>query len=188
MIATANCGRRNRGDERLNLGSVIKVITSIAEQTNLLALHATIEAARAGEAGKGFAAVANEVNELAAEIGRNVEDAARGSSEIAGNIGGVAAAAQSTFEGVQHAQQVARELANMASDLRSLVGRFKLSDSARNTPIAAAFPAPPSSEGRVTAGAITACGPASVRRAACCRVTRDRRARKTVARCSRLGH
>ena len=38
----------------MEIGKVIKVITSIAQQTNLLALNATIEAARAGEAGKGL--------------------------------------------------------------------------------------------------------------------------------------
>lgn len=53
------------GDSSLDIGNVIKVISSIAQQTNLLALNATIEAARAGDAGKGFAVVANEVKELA---------------------------------------------------------------------------------------------------------------------------
>ena len=71
---SANSTIGELGDASVEIGKVIKVITSIAQQTNLLALNATIEAARAGEAGKGFAVVANEVKELAKQTAQATED------------------------------------------------------------------------------------------------------------------
>lgn len=77
VAGSANLTVGKLGESSVEIGNVVKVITSIAQQTNLLALNATIEAARAGEAGKGFAVVANEVKELAKETAKATEDISR---------------------------------------------------------------------------------------------------------------
>ncbi|WP_018683739.1 methyl-accepting chemotaxis protein [Actinokineospora enzanensis] len=77
VAAATNGTVAKLGESSMEIGNVVKVITSIAEQTNLLALNATIEAARAGDAGKGFAVVANEVKDLAQETAKATEDISR---------------------------------------------------------------------------------------------------------------
>ena len=51
--------------------------------------------------------------------------AAKGTSEITGNIDGVAQAAKDTSQGIGQIQSAANELAQMAADLQTLVGQFK---------------------------------------------------------------
>ncbi|MCW5890395.1 MAG: PAS domain-containing protein [bacterium] len=55
------------------------------------------------------------------EIGRNVAEAARGSVDIAANIGGVATAAADTSRGAGDTSRAADELARLAADLRAIV-------------------------------------------------------------------
>jgi methyl-accepting chemotaxis protein len=72
--------------------------------------------------------IASAVEEQSAttnEIGRNVAEAAKGSSEIAANITGVATAANSTRDGAGNTLQASASLAKMASELQALVNQFQ---------------------------------------------------------------
>lgn len=102
------------GESSLDIGNVIKVISSIAQQTNLLALNATIEAARAGEAGKGFAVVANEVKELAKET----SDATTAITKKIENIQGDSDSAVEAISEVSKAIEILAEIAtNIAASV-----------------------------------------------------------------------
>jgi methyl-accepting chemotaxis protein len=59
------------------------------------------------------------------EIGRNIHEAAKGSTEITLNITGVAEGARSTTSGANETMTAADALSKMAEELRKLVGQFK---------------------------------------------------------------
>ena len=113
---TTNATVAKLGDSSIEIGQVIKVITSIAQQTNLLALNATIEAARAGEAGKGFAVVANEVKELAKETAKATEDISRKIETIQGDTKAAVEAIGSISEVIKQINDISNTIASAVEE------------------------------------------------------------------------
>ncbi|WP_217616871.1 methyl-accepting chemotaxis protein [Cellulomonas sp. GbtcB1] len=61
-----------------------------------------------------------------AEMNRSVAEAATGTGEIAGNIAGVAGAADLTTQGAAESRRAVTSLAEMSTDLQRLVGGFRV--------------------------------------------------------------
>lgn len=114
VASTTNDTVAKLGASSVEIGEVIKVITSIAEQTNLLALNATIEAARAGEAGKGFAVVANEVKELAKQTAAATED-------ISAKIEAIQTDATGAVSAIGEISEIIRRINDIQNDIASAV-------------------------------------------------------------------
>ena len=72
-------------------------------------------------------------------MSRNLTEAAKGSDEVAKNITGVARAAQSTSSGATDSSKAAQQLAEMSTQMRELVGRFKVEGNGRHAESEAAF-------------------------------------------------
>jgi methyl-accepting chemotaxis protein len=157
VAANTNQTITKLGDSSMEIGEVIKVITSIAQQTNLLALNATIEAARAGEAGKGFAVVANEVKELAKQTAKATEDISRRIEAIQGDTKGAVAAigeistvinqindisntiASAVEEQTATTNEMSRNIAQAAKGSSEIAGNISgVAEAAKNTSTAAA--------------------------------------------------
>ena len=73
-----------------------------------------------------IATAVEEQSATTSEMSRNVTEAAKGSCEVAKNITSVATAAQSTSSGASDSQRAAQQLARMSTELRELVGQFKI--------------------------------------------------------------
>ena len=91
------------------IGSITRVITQVNEISGTIATAVEEQSATTNE------------------MTRNVADAAKNAGEITRNIEGVAQAAQGTSNSAHESQKAADDLAQMAEQLRGLVGQFKIS-------------------------------------------------------------
>jgi len=114
IAARTNENVAKLGESSIEIGNVVKLITSIAEQTNLLALNATIEAARAGDAGKGFAVVANEVKDLANET-------AKATSDIASKVDAIQADTQASVDAIGQITEIIARISDIQTTIASSV-------------------------------------------------------------------
>jgi methyl-accepting chemotaxis protein len=100
---------------RENTGGAVAAIGVIKEVIDKISHISTV-----------IATAVEEQSATTSEMARNVSEAARGASTISSSIQGVAQAAQDTSSNVSESQIASEHLARMASQLRELVGRFKV--------------------------------------------------------------
>jgi methyl-accepting chemotaxis protein len=93
----------------------VTAIEQIADTVNRISQYQTV-----------IAAAVEEQTATTAEMGRNVEQAAAGTVDIAVTIAGVAAATATTTTGVSQSRQAAVDLARMSGELNALCARFQL--------------------------------------------------------------
>jgi len=79
-----------------------------------------------------IATAVEEQSATTSEMSRNISEAARGAGEVAQNIQGVAQAVESTSHGATDSQKAAKSLAQMSTQLRELVGRFRVEQSGKH--------------------------------------------------------
>ena len=115
--ATEDIGQRIAAIQTDTKGAVeaIKRISEIIQRVN--------------DISSTIATAVEEQSATTSEMSRNVTEAAKGSGEVAKNITGVAQAAQNTSHGATESQRAAQSLAQMSTELRELVGQFKIDSS-----------------------------------------------------------
>jgi methyl-accepting chemotaxis protein len=112
--ATEDIGRRIVAIQ----GDIDNAVTAIADISEVIA--------RIDQFQTTIAAAVEQQTATTQEIGRNIAEAATGSTEIARNIVGVASAAETTTEGVTQSQVATAEVARMSTELQQLASRFQV--------------------------------------------------------------
>lgn len=121
------------GEESKEIIGIVDTIKKISGQTNILALNASIEAARAGENGKGFAVVAEQIQSLAEQTRKAVENIGVIVNQVVGNTEHAVAAMENSVSLTQRGManiRKANESTNVITNSNSeLVEQIRAIDS-----------------------------------------------------------
>lgn len=92
-------------------------IKTISNQSRLLGLNASIEAARAGEAGKGFSVVANEIQKMAVNSKREVENITQFTNNISNSVTDTLNKSSSTLDMTRQLEAALKNIADHIDDI-----------------------------------------------------------------------
>jgi methyl-accepting chemotaxis protein len=111
-----------------DIGAKVEAIQNDAKGAVLAIDEITTVIGRINDIQNTIASAVEEQTGTTNEISRNISETARGSSDIASNITGVATAAKETEHSAGVSQQAAQELSKLAVKLGGVVSQFKLSN------------------------------------------------------------
>ena len=104
----------------------VRVAVDVLDTLTVLQCSITSVITHVNDISGTIASAAEDQSATTRETTRNVSEAAKASDEITSNIAGVADAAHGTANNAHESQKSAEDLAQMFSQLRSLVEQFKI--------------------------------------------------------------
>ncbi len=108
------------------IGDAVMVITQSVEQQTSASNEISANVVQASNGARNIASSIAEVAKGAGDVSKNSGEAAQRARDVASSIAGVSKTASDFNGGAQQINSSSEELARMAGDLKSIVGKFKI--------------------------------------------------------------